>query len=114
MARQPELKADFSRSSSAISAAKKAGQARFLPNPQPCWGPKAKHKRVRGEQPGKGGAAGQQQGAGGEPAPADMEEGGGSEAPPVEMDEGAAAAAVAPQAEHAAAAAAAAAEPAPV
>lgn len=49
MAKQPVLKADFSRAVGAVSEAKKTKQARFLPNPEPNWGPKARHKKVDGD-----------------------------------------------------------------
>lgn len=42
LAKQPELKADFSRAPGAASAARGAKVARFLPNPEPFWGPKAR------------------------------------------------------------------------
>ena len=45
------VKANFTRVLGAISASKQAKQARFLPNPEPNWGPRPKHGRpvrVRG------------------------------------------------------------------
>ncbi|KDD75194.1 N2,N2-dimethylguanosine tRNA methyltransferase [Helicosporidium sp. ATCC 50920] len=45
LAKEPELKADFSRAQGAISKAKASKIARFMPNPTPNWGPKAKHQR---------------------------------------------------------------------
>lgn len=53
LAKQPELKADFSRATSAVSQAKQNKVARFLPNPEANWGPKAKHGRVA-KQPDAG------------------------------------------------------------
>lgn len=51
----PELKANFSRVNAAVSQAKKDKVARFLPNPEANWGPKAKHGRTW-EVGGNGGA----------------------------------------------------------
>ena len=45
MAKEPELKADFSRAQGAASNAKANKVARFLPNPEANWGPKPKHGR---------------------------------------------------------------------
>lgn len=42
LAKEPELKANFSRAPGALSAARGAKVARFLPNPEPFWGPKAR------------------------------------------------------------------------
>ena len=42
LAKQPEFKANFSRAPGALSAARGAKVARFLPNPEPFWGPKAR------------------------------------------------------------------------
>ena len=39
------MKANFTRVLGAISASKQAKQARFLPNPEPNWGPRPKHGR---------------------------------------------------------------------
>lgn len=53
LAKEASLKADFSRAKGAVSEAKLTKQARFLPNPEPNWGPKARHKKVK-ETPSKG------------------------------------------------------------
>ena len=45
LAKEPELKANFSRAAGATSTAKSNKVARFLPNPEPYWGPKPKHGR---------------------------------------------------------------------
>ena len=45
LAREPEIKANFSRAQGAVSQAKTNKVARFLPNPQANWGPKPKHGR---------------------------------------------------------------------
>ena len=46
LAKQPELKANFSRAQGASSNAKANKVARFLPNPEANWGPKPKHGRA--------------------------------------------------------------------
>ncbi len=45
LAKEPELKANFSRAQGAASNAKANKVARFLPNPEANWGPKPKHGR---------------------------------------------------------------------
>lgn len=45
LARPAAVKANFTRVLGAISASKQAKQARFLPNPEPNWGPRPKHGR---------------------------------------------------------------------
>ena len=45
LAKEPELKADFSRAQGAGSNAKANKVARFLPNPEANWGPRPKHGR---------------------------------------------------------------------
>ncbi|KAL3144470.1 hypothetical protein ABBQ32_004211 [Trebouxia sp. C0010 RCD-2024] len=46
LAKQPELKANFSRAQGAGSNAKANKVARFLPNPEANWGPRPKHGRA--------------------------------------------------------------------
>lgn len=46
LAKEPELKANFSRAQGAGSNAKANKVARFLPNPEANWGPKPKHGRA--------------------------------------------------------------------
>ncbi len=58
LGKQPELKANFSRVNSAVSQAKKDKVARFLPNPEANWGPKAKHGRQLKPQQQGGGKGG--------------------------------------------------------
>lgn len=45
LAKEPELKANFSRAQGAASNAKANKVARFLPNPEANWGPRPKHGR---------------------------------------------------------------------
>ena len=62
LGREPELKADFSRATQALSQAKQAKVARFLPNPEANWGPKPKHGRAAlGGAKGEAGDSGRQQ-----------------------------------------------------
>jgi tRNA (guanine26-N2/guanine27-N2)-dimethyltransferase len=45
LGKDPDLKADFSRVTQALSKAKLSKVPRYLPNPTPHWGPKSKHTR---------------------------------------------------------------------
>ena len=47
LAKQPEHKANFSRAQGAVSESKLKRQTRFPTNPEPNWGPKPRHKRVK-------------------------------------------------------------------
>ena len=47
LAKQPDHKANFSRAQGAVSESKLKRQTRFPTNPEPNWGPKPRHKRVK-------------------------------------------------------------------
>jgi tRNA (guanine26-N2/guanine27-N2)-dimethyltransferase len=65
LGKEPEIKADFSRVTQALSKAKLNKVPRYLPNPTPHWGPKSKHTRFannhkekNGREEGEGGGGG--------------------------------------------------------